>query len=278
MENTQKDEHHGLKSRRTPPHIPELKDIESDLASLIQGTKFKKTINTFQQVLKNDIRNISSSKDIIVAADKTRNMYIMSQDKYDKLASNRNTQNNRKGENNISYAMATECKNLSRKHNIENHLHYAKSCDHQINGHKENLTNDNKCRLINPTKTEIGKVSKNIVDKMNASIRCKADANQRRSTKEVIRWFNNLENKKQLSYLTFDIVDFHQSITDNPLNKTLKWAQKYHNIAVTEFDAKMHARTTIPFDHKGIVWTKKTKKNSSTCQWELMMVLIYVNS
>ena len=68
----------------------------------------------------------------------------------------------------------------------------------------------------------IGKITKNIVDKMNVSIRCKADVNQWRSTKEVIRWFNNLENKEQLSYLTFDIVDFYPSITDNLLIKTLK--------------------------------------------------------
>ena len=68
-------------------------------------------------------------------------------------------------------------------------------------------------------------VSKDIVDKMNVSIRCKADVSQWRSTKEVIRWFNNIENKKQLSFLTFDIVDFNPSITDNLLIKALKWAR-----------------------------------------------------
>ena len=176
-----------------------------------------------------------------------------------KLVSNSITQNYRKAEDNISYAIATECKNLSRKRNIENHLPSTKlnPAFITIKDHKENFTNNAKCRLINPTKPEIGKVSKNIVDKMNVSIRCKADVNQWRSTKEVIRWFNNLEDKKQLSYLSFDIVDFYPSITDNLLIKTLKWAQKYHNIAVTEFDAIMHARRTILCDHKGNVWTKK---------------------
>ena len=110
-------------------------------------------------------------------------------------------------------------------------------------------------------KPEIGKVSKNIVDKMNVSIRCKADVNQWRSTKEVIRWFNNFEDKKQLSYLTFHIADFYPSITDDLLIKTLNWAQVNHSIAVTEFDAIMHARRTILYDHKGNVWTKKKSKN-----------------
>ena len=56
-------------------------------------------------------------------------------------------------------------------------------------------------------------------------------------------------------------MDFYPSITDNLLIKTLKWAQIYHNIAVTEFDAIMHARRTILCDHKVNVWTKKNSKN-----------------
>ena len=81
-----------------------------------------KTYNRFQQVLKNDIKGINSPKDIIVAAGKTRNMYKMSHEKYDKLFSNSIIQNYRKTEDNISNASATECRNLSRKHKIENHL------------------------------------------------------------------------------------------------------------------------------------------------------------
>ena len=45
----------------------------------------------------------------------------MTHEKYCKLVSNNNTQNYRKAEENISYAIATECQILSRKHNIENH-------------------------------------------------------------------------------------------------------------------------------------------------------------
>ena len=148
----------------------------------------------------------------------------MSHEKYDKLVNNSITQNSRKAEDNISYAIATECRNLSRKPNVENHLPSTKlnPAFITIKDHKENFYNNTKCPLINLTKPEIGKVTKNIVDKMNVSIRCNADVDQWRSTKEVIRWFNNLENKEQLSYLTFDIVDFYPSITDYLLIKKLK--------------------------------------------------------
>ena len=168
-----------------------------------------------------DIKNINSSIDIIVAADKTRNMNKMSHEKYYKQVSNSITQNYRKAEDNISCAIVTECRNQSRKHRIENHLPSTKlnPAFVTIKDHKENFANITKYRLINPAKPKIGEVTKNIVDKMNISIRCKADVNQWRSTKEVIRWFNNLENKRKLYYLAFDIVDFYPSITDNPLRK-----------------------------------------------------------
>ena len=143
----------------------------------MQRTKFKKTINRFQQVLQNDIRNINSSRDIIVAADKTRNMYNISHEKYDKLANSSITQSYRKAEDNISYAIATECNNLSRNHNTENHLPSTKLNPAFITmkDNKENFTSNTNCRLINPTNPKIGKVTNNIVDIMNISTRCKAD-------------------------------------------------------------------------------------------------------
>ena len=137
---TQKDKHYRLIARCSSSHIPELKDLENDLVSLMQRIKFKKTFNRFQQVWKNDIRNINSSNDIIVSVDKTRNMSKMSHAKYDKLISNSITQNYRKAEDNISYAIATECRCLSQKHNKENHLPSTKlnPAFITIKDHKEN--------------------------------------------------------------------------------------------------------------------------------------------
>ena len=153
--------------------------------------------------MNNSIRNINSSKDTIVAVDKTRNMYKMSHEIYYKLVNNSIAQNYRKAEDNISYAIATEFPSQSRKHKIKINLTSTKlnPAFITIMDHKENFTNNTKCLLIIPFRPEIGKVSKNIVYKVNTSIRCKADVDQWRSTKEVIRWFNNLENKKQLSFL-----------------------------------------------------------------------------
>ena len=42
-----------------------------------------------------------------------------------------------------------------------------------LKDHKQNFDENPKCRLINPTKTEIGKISKIILDKINKKIRSK---------------------------------------------------------------------------------------------------------
>ena len=44
LDDTQRDEHYALRSRRSPPHIPELKDFENDFVSLIQRTNFLENI------------------------------------------------------------------------------------------------------------------------------------------------------------------------------------------------------------------------------------------
>ena len=51
------------------------------------------------------------------------------------------------------------------------------------------------CRLINPSKSSIRKISKVILDKMNQQIKLITKANQWKDISSVIKWFNNFENK-----------------------------------------------------------------------------------
>ena len=65
----------------------------------------------------------------------------MQHEKYDKLGNNSITQNYTKAEDIISYAIATECRNPTRKHKIENHLPSTKlnPAFITIKDHKENF-------------------------------------------------------------------------------------------------------------------------------------------
>jgi hypothetical protein len=94
-----------------------------------------------------------------------------------------------------------------------------------LKDHKENFENNPKCRIINPAKSESGKLSKVILDKINSNLRQKLNSNQWRITQQVISWFGNTNDKDRHSFISFDIVDFYPSISEKLLNEALAWAE-----------------------------------------------------
>ena len=108
--------------------------------------------------LTSDVLKINESNEIIVAADKTNNMYKMSYENYDKLLSENITQKYKKEKHQTVASIVNECKSIAKKLHIENRLRptIEKPAFITIKDHKENFENNMKCRLINPTKTEIG--------------------------------------------------------------------------------------------------------------------------
>jgi hypothetical protein len=81
------------------------------------------------------------------------------------------------------------------------------------------LGEQSKSRLINPAKSESGKLSKVILDKINSNLRQKLNSNQWRITQQVISWFGNINDKDRHSFISFDIVDFYPSISEKLLNE-----------------------------------------------------------
>ena len=61
-----------------------------------------------------------------------------------------------------------------------------------LKDNKDNFFNKPSRRLINPTKPELGKISKKVIEQINQEILKKTDVNQWKNTSNVINWFNNL--------------------------------------------------------------------------------------
>ena len=80
------------------------------------------------------------------------------------------------------------------------------------------------CRLINPTKSEIGKISKDILDRINNKIKRTTNFNQWKNTTSVIDWFKKIENKHQYNFICFDMVEFYPSISQDLLDRALDFA------------------------------------------------------
>ena len=71
-----------------------------------------------------------------------------------------------------------------------------RQCFGSLKDHKENFNINPTIRLINPCKSEVGKISKQILEKINKSVRKGSKLNQWRSTDDSVQWFQNIEEKK----------------------------------------------------------------------------------
>ncbi len=125
-----------------------------------------------------------------------------------------------------------------------------------LKDHKENFENNPKCRLINPAKSESGKLSKIILDKINSNLRKILNLNQWKNTQNVIEWFGNIKEKHRHSFISFDIVDFYPSISENLVDQALSWASNLAIITKDEISIIKHARKSVLFND-GKPWTKK---------------------
>ena len=96
-----------------------------------------------------------------------------------------------------------------------------------------------------------------ILDRINNSIRAKTQINQWTSTTSVLEWFSKLRDKRKLTFLQFDIVDFYPSINENLLTKSLTWAKQYANISDTDVKTIMHSRRSLLYDNNGNPWEKR---------------------
>ena len=97
--------------------------------------------------------------------------------------------------------------------------------------HKEDFCTNPTCRLINPAKSELGKISKNILEEINTKLTSTLGLNQWKSTKSVIEWFSNIESKKNSAFIQLDIKDFYPSITEKILDNAIELAKEYTTIS-----------------------------------------------
>ena len=64
-----------------------------------------------------------------------------------------------------------------------------------IKDHKEGFPHTLSFRLINPSKSDIGKISKSLLDSINENILKQTNVNQWRNTPQGITWFKNIKSK-----------------------------------------------------------------------------------
>ena len=127
-----------------------------------------------------------------------------------------------------------------------------------LKDHKDNFRSKPASRFINPAKTEIGIVSKQIVEKINKSVRETTNLQQWRNTQAVIDWFSDLKDKSDKTFIKFDIVEFYPSISEELLERTVNYAKSISAIIEQQESIIRHSRESLIFSEKS-TWTKKDR-------------------
>ena len=117
-----------------------------------------------------------------------------------------------------------------------------------LKDHKDNFDSNLKCRLINPAKSELGRVSKVILDSIKQEIRSATNVNQWKNSQSVINWLKKIERKSRYNFVSFNIVDYYPSIREALLNKAISWARTLVNIPDEHLTIIMHARKSVLFN------------------------------
>ena len=118
-----------------------------------------------------------------------------------------------------------------------------------VKEHKEDFPHKISCRLINPSKTDIGKINKHVLDKVNQKLLSVTEVNQWKNSHSVIEWFKNIRNKSNASIFVFDIESFYHSISLKLLEDAINFAKTVCNISGRDTSINMQARRTLLFNN-----------------------------
>ena len=186
-------------------------------------------------------------------------MYKFEKGDYDKLLTENITKKYKKSSrtkvNKINYNAKRIAEDLSREDRVEKM--YENETYITIKDNKKDFSNKISCRLINPSKSDIRRIRKQILDKINLKLISDTKVNQWENSASVIEWFNNITNKDQHRFVVFDIESFYPSISEDLFNEALNFSNMKIGIINQEMSIIMHSRNTLLFN-KNQLWVKKS--------------------
>ena len=161
---------YGFKSVNKPPAVEQLSAFEDNVYSLARNIQFTQHRNEFQQRLSRDVRDIKNSSSVLVSADKTTNLYSMSRDEYRKLLRENISKIYKTTGKATKQAIDREAGQIATDLGIEDWVEEVavKEAYITLKDHKEGFWNKPACRLVNPVNSEIGMISKQILELMNS--------------------------------------------------------------------------------------------------------------
>ena len=164
----------------------------------------------------------------------------------------------KKASDNIHNKINTDGKKLMKDKDILNRMlrNGQNECFITLKDHKSNFKSNPKVRLINPAKNELGRISKNILDKISHQLRDSLRINQQKDTSEVIEQFLKIPDKNRYKFAIFDIKYFYPSISEKLLTNALNFAKEITDISREDMQIMYHDRKSLSFSNEK-PWMKR---------------------
>ena len=80
--------------------------------------------------------------------------------------------------------------------------------------------------------------------------------NQWKNSASVIEWFRNIEDKKNCTFIKFDIREFYPSISETIFDKALLFPKQHHDISNHDTRLRKHFHKSLLFRNNE-AWKKK---------------------
>lgn len=127
----------------------------------------------YKSKLNSDIKNKIKKPDILlIPTNKTTNFYTMNPSSYDKLIKENITKTYKKSSDELVEKLEAQSARIADQLKLDDRIEKLakKEAFITLKDHKPNFQDHPSCRLINPSKPEIGVISKHILDEINTSI------------------------------------------------------------------------------------------------------------
>ena len=182
----------------------------------------------------------------------------MEKDEYKKLLFENVTKTYKKTTEEKLKAINKGAKTIAQKLELDDRVEKMQEsqCYITVKDHKEDFPHKISCRLLNPSKSDIGKISKMIIDKINKLLVVSTQVNQWKNTHSVIDWYINIRSKRNATFVVFDIESFYPSITSELFHKAIRFASEKCEITEDDMNIIMQSRKTLLF-HENEPWAKK---------------------
>ena len=125
-----------------------------------------------------------------------------------------------------------------------------------IKDHKEGFPHHVSCRLLNPSKINIEKISKVLLDQIMSAVLSSTKIEQWRTTSSVIKLLEKITHEQISSLICFDTEHFYPFISSNLFNESIEFAGQFIQIS-DHLSIIIQARKT--FLYEGTTpWIKKS--------------------